>query len=79
MSRETHAFGSKLYISGEKWEECDRCGFDFHLSKLIPQFNMGRDTGLLVCPWCVDEPNRDEFVREHPMRTGDDSANKRKR
>ena len=79
MPRQTHEPGSKIYKPGDKWEECDRCGFDFYLSQLIPQFRDGRDTGMLVCPWCVDEPDRDEFVRNQPLRTGDDSGNKRKR
>ena len=79
MSRETHAFGSKVYIPGEKWEECDRCGFDYYLSLLIPQFRMGIDTGLLVCPKCVDEPDHEEYVINQPLSTGDDNGNKRKR
>lgn len=40
---------------------CDGCGFHWNLSDLRPQLEWAgeglRDTGLLKCPRCLDEPN----------------------
>ena len=36
---------------------CDRCGFQYKLNQLRPQFTDLRNTGLLVCPSCLDEEN----------------------
>ena len=36
---------------------CDRCGFEYKLHQLKPQYTDLKDTGLLVCPSCMDEEN----------------------
>ena len=36
---------------------CDRCGFQYKLHQLKPQFTDLKNTGLLVCPTCLDEEN----------------------
>lgn len=33
---------------------CDRCGLRFRLNQLKFEFVMGRNTGLRVCPKCLD-------------------------
>lgn len=34
---------------------CDRCGLSYRLSKLKPQIVNRTDSGLLVCPACLDK------------------------
>ena len=36
---------------------CDRCGFQYLLNQLKPQYTDLKDTGLLVCQSCLDEEN----------------------
>lgn len=36
---------------------CDRCGFQYKLHQLKPQYTDLKDTGLLVCLSCMDEEN----------------------
>lgn len=33
---------------------CDRCGQRYRLSELKSEYVMGRDTGMRVCPKCLD-------------------------
>ena len=51
MSRKTHV--AETYRSGDKWRECDRCGFDYRISQLQKDPN----DGLIVCMRCLDMPN----------------------
>ena len=39
-------------ITGQKWKECDRCGFDWPVNKLYYQ------NGAWVCPKCWLKDNR---------------------
>lgn len=44
-------------ITGEQWQECDVCGFDYPKSLLRkqPAFQ-GPTDGFVVCPKCFDAP-----------------------
>ncbi len=42
----------------QRWEECERCGFDW------PKSSLKRDyTGVKVCPECYDEKGHEEEMR----------------
>ena len=41
-------------VTGEKWQECDRCGFDFPKKERVSQ------DGLKVCPKCVDVKDHED-------------------
>lgn len=36
--------------TGQKWRECDRCGFDWPVNQLVYQ------NGAWVCPRCYNTP-----------------------
>lgn len=44
---------------------CDRCGFEFNLSRLRKEW-----TGLMVCPDDFDRRHPQDFVRAVPDRQG---------
>ena len=47
---------SQAYAAGKRaLGSCDRCGFDYLLKKLRPQVVDLVETGLLVCPECLDK------------------------
>jgi len=39
---------------GDRWVECDRCGFDVYFS----QTSIDPVAGIRVCSKCLDEPER---------------------
>ena len=44
-------------ITGEQWQECDVCGFDYPKSQLKKEPSYGGTTdGFSVCSKCMDEP-----------------------
>src|SRR3990167_10871048 len=58
--------------SVEQWQTCDRCGFNYPLSKLrLQQGDSGQLVVCIVLP-CYDEPSRDdmrpdEYPQEAPL------------
>lgn len=40
---------------------CDRCGMTYRHSDLKPEYKIGRDTGLLVCPECWDPDHEQDW------------------
>lgn len=57
--RVTHQFGTKKFVPGSKWQECDECGFDYLTTELRRRWD-----GFDVCPKCyepkhpLDEKNK---------------------
>ena len=45
--------------TGERWRDCDRCGFTYRLSQLQKQ------DGFWLCKeMCVDIPGRDYYLKQ---------------
>jgi hypothetical protein len=65
--RETHAFGTKKWVSGDYWRECDICGFDYLRSQLKRNYK-----NLLVCRNDWEPEPRDwkpmKIRRERPIK-----------
>jgi len=51
-------------VTGEEWQECDVCGFEYPKSQLMRQRPYGgRTDGFVVCARCYDEPGHAYFKR----------------
>src|SRR3990167_4141973 len=46
------------FKSGDYWAVCDRCGFDFRVSKLREEW-----TGAVVCTTCWEPRHPQDFVK----------------
>ena len=58
------------YAKGRRaWGECDRCGQRYDLVDLKAQYINGFDSGLKVCPSCMDIDH--EQLRTERLRTDD--------
>jgi hypothetical protein len=57
----------RRYIPGDRWVECDLCGFGYRFSQMRKGVS-GKQKGFNICPVCFDEkhPNEDYVV---PVRT----------
>ena len=56
MARQAEDVSSQLKRNyGEKWQECDICGWPYRVSEL------GKVRGKSVCSECRDEPAHKEF------------------
>ena len=49
------------YQPGNNWDTCDRCGFEFRVSKMKQEWN-----GLSVCKDCWDPRHPQDFLRIDP-------------
>jgi len=57
-------------ITGQEWDECDICGFDFPKSMLVkhPKFS-GENDGYKVCSKCLDKPGHLYLKQQVQTRT----------
>lgn len=52
-----HAHGAG-FRPGDRWLECDRCGFDYRLHEMKREWN-----GLVVCTSCHEPRHPQDFIK----------------